>query len=381
MSKSSMLRVVHVAEEVSEIAGGIPAVVYQLSKRLAERGITTQVAYAKGTPDFLPAGMDSFAFPPAVLGRSWSWSYRLQTDVVKLTTRQNHDWPVFHIHGIWSAPQYFASRAANLSGVPFVITAHGMLEPWLWNKQGFIIHVKKLLYWKLFGYPALSKASVIHAITPMERTHLSNLFPKNRIVIIPNAIDLAEYQDIDTSNEKQKVILFLGRIEPKKGVDILLKSFARANLDKNWKMIIVGPFWSNAYQLQLEKIVTEFNLGNRVKFMGPVFGEEKLRLLRSSWVMVVPSHSEVVGLVNLEAAAMLLPSITTHQTGLYDWEAGGGLLIQPDVVDLQKALERVCLWSDREREERGFASRKLIQSRYSWEAVLPMWISLYQSLI
>jgi len=381
MSKSEILRVVHIAEEVSEIAGGVPAVVFQLSKRLAARGITTQVAFAKGTSDFLPAGIDSFAFPPSVLGRLWSWSYRLQTDVVKLTTRQDHDWPVFHIHGIWSAPQYFASRAADLSGVPFVVTAHGMLEPWLWNKQGFIIHAKKLIYWKLFGYPALSKARVIHAITPMERTHLSNLFPKNRIVIIPNAIDLAEYQDIDTSNEKQKVILFLGRVEPKKGVDILLKSFARANLDKHWKMIIVGPFWSNAYQLQLEKIVTEFNIGNRVKFMGPVFGEEKIRLLRTSWVMVAPSHSEVVGLVNLEAGAMLLPSITTHQTGLYDWEEGGGLLIQPDVVDLQKALEQACLWSDRERQERGLASRQLIQSRYSWDAVLPMWISLYQSLI
>jgi glycosyltransferase involved in cell wall biosynthesis len=96
-------------------------------------------------------------------------------------------------------------------------------------------------------------------------------------------------------------------------------------------------------------------------------------------VMAVPSHSEVVGLVNLEAAAELLPTITTHQTGLFDWELGGGILIQPSVAELRASLEEVAIWSDDERHQRGLSSRELVLKRYSWKAVLPAWMSLYRS--
>jgi glycosyltransferase involved in cell wall biosynthesis len=200
--------------------------------------------------------------------------------------------------------------------------------------------------------------------------------------VIPNAIDLDEYPGEGLGREeRQRLILFLGRVEPKKGVDILLRAFAMANLSRDWRVAIIGPVWSPAYQEELERIVAENGLGDRVSFLGPVFGEEKRSWLRRAWIMVAPSHSEVVGLVNLEAAALQTPSITTHETGLFDWESGGGLLIHPEVDQLCFALERVCAWSESERAERGMASRRLVSERYSWNAVLPKWISLYESLV
>lgn len=372
---------VHVVEDVSAISGGVPAVVRQLSQRLALQGVNVNIVHAVGDPGVLPVGVESFAFPPKGLGRLWSWGDGLKDGIVRLSAHQAGLAPIFHLHGVWSAPHYFAAKSAHCSGVPFVVTAHGMLEPWLWEQQGWRVHVKKQVYWKMLAYPVLKSASVIHAITPMEQQHLRVLFPKNHIEVIPNAIDMDEFSEHGLVEvERERLILFLGRIEPKKGVDILLHAFAKAKIDRDWRVAIIGPVWSQAYQHELEQIVAENNLAACVTFVGPVFGEEKINWIRKAWVMAVPSHSEVVGLVNLEAAAYRLPTITTHQTGLYDWEAGGGMLIKPNVLDMQTALEQACSWSVSERTDRGVLSRRLVEENYSWKAVMPLWMSLYESI-
>jgi len=105
-----------------------------------------------------------------------------------------------------------------------------------------------------------------------------------------------------------------------------------------------------------------------------------LQLYRNAWAFCAPSHSEAIGLVNLEAAAAGTPVITTHETGLYDWEEGGGLLIHPRVEELCRALEQIFSWSESERQERGRTLRRLVERRYSLEAVGPQWQALYGEL-
>jgi glycosyltransferase involved in cell wall biosynthesis len=87
-----------------------------------------------------------------------------------------------------------------------------------------------------------------------------------------------------------------------------------------------------------------------------------------------------MGLVNLEAASVGLPVITTHETGLYDWEEKGGVLVHPRVEELRCALKRVFSWSEHERQERGRKLRQLVERRYSWQAVGPQWLELYAGL-
>lgn len=379
MKQPGQLRVVQVAEDVARIAGGVPEVVRQLSERLLKNGIQVQIAHATGDPGALPKGIDVFTFSPIGLRGQWSWGSGLRAGIARLAASVNADTPVFHVHGAWSAPQYFAARTADKAGVPFVFTAHGMLEPWLWDQQGWKIRTKKRLYWSTMAYPSLRKANVVHAITPLEKEHLARLFPNNRIEVIPNAIEASEAEECPQT-ERGKNILFLGRIEPKKGVDILLRAFAIAKISKEWRVDVVGPSWSTNYLSELKAIANEFGLGERVRFHGPLFGEEKHKLIDSAWVLVAPSHSEVVGLVNLEAAKRCLPTITTYQTGLYDWELGGGLLVEPQIDAVSKALEAACSWTIQEQRDRGLASRNLVWRRYSWQAVMPLWVQLYSSL-
>ena len=374
------LRVVHIAEDMARIAGGVPAVVTQLTQKLENISVSTQIIHATGDIDNLLLSHRALKLPPSKIGKPWFYSPELRNGLSTQSLIVEGKSTVFHIHGIWSAPQYYAAEVAYQKGVPFLITPHGMLEPWLWDKQGPMIYMKKKIYWTAFAYPKFKNASTIHAITPLERDSLRKLFPFKRIEVIPNAIELNEITHSEKS-EKKKTILFLGRIEPKKGVDLLLHAFSEARLSKDWTVEIVGPVWSDSYLAKLRAIVAKQGLCDQVIFHGPVFGDAKLALINSAWVLVAPSHSEVVGLVNLEAAERGLPTITTNTTGLYDWESdGGGFLIKPTVESLTNALKKAASWSDEERVDRGFASRELIKKRYSWEAVMPGWLELYSSL-
>lgn len=376
-AEAQSFKLLCVSEDHSAIAGGAPAVVDQLTRRIAASGYSVDLLFVRSNSMPVGEGVRAIQILPAGLGRVWGWSPELRVRIARLIQATS---PVVHLHGIWAAPQYLAARVAGKLGAPFLVSAHGMLEPWLWTQQGWKVRVKKELYWKLFAHPAYASARVIHAITPMERDHLRALIPSSRIEVIPNAIDLEEYPETAEADGRERLILFVGRIEPKKGVDILLRAFAAARLDREWRVVIIGPVWSPSYQLELERIVAQAGLQERVSFLGPVFGKTKLDWIKKAWVLAVPSHSEVIGLVNLEAAACRTPTITTHETGLHDWETGGGLLVHPEVEGLKAALEYSCSWGDSEHQERGVAIRALVSLRYSWKAVLPQWISLYQAI-
>ena len=99
----------------------------------------------------------------------------------------------------------------------------------------------------------------------------------------------------------------------------------------------------------------------------------------AEWVAVVPSYSEVVGMVNLEAALFGCPTITTVNTGIYDWWKGDGVVIGSKVSTLKESLEASTKWSKTERKERGIASFKLVHDKYAWAVILKQWQELYQN--
>ena len=358
------------------------AVITQLSRYLAGAGwpVTVLAAGPVGTP--APPGVELREFPLA--GWAGSWRYpRGLTDYLERATAGGNC--VLHLHGVWGAPMWLAARFAARRGLPTVLSAHDMLSPWHW-RHGRRRRLKKLAYWRLLAYPAFRRVGVIHAITPREREELAGQCPGQRFAVIPNAIDLAE-ADAALSNPaaagpppKRPYILFLARLHPKKGVDLLLEGLARARGGRDFELVVVGPDHDPAYTRQLQSQAAALGLAARVRFPGPVFGPEKWRLYQEAWAFVLPSRSEVVGIVNLEAAAAGTPVVTTHTTGLADWTEGGGILINPRVDEVTAALEEVCAWSRAERDRRGRALQNLVAERYSWQAVGLRWLELYASL-
>jgi len=378
-------RIVYITDEHSSIN---PGVTTSLNELLLETSRHTDIfpdikLISTGHDDYVcvPNTVEHIQLSYSAIGKPWRYPANFQkecSDIIK-----NCD--IVHIHGAWMGPQLMAAKMAKKMGVPFVITFHGMLEPWHWHDKGILGYYKKFLYWKLVAYPAFKHADTIHAITPMENGNLQPLFPSSRIKVILNAIDVNQIQlhfsdNVETQKPEQ-IILFLGRLHPKKGADILIRAFALADLSTRWRLVIAGPEEVPAYAHVLKQLVAEHNVSNKVNFIGAVYGKEKFKWYKRSWVTVVPSLSEVVGMVNLESLACDTPTITTHETGLCDWEEGGGILVHPEVDQLSDALKTVASWTADERLRRGKMGLDFVRKRYSLEIVQQQWVDLYGSLM
>lgn len=330
-----------------------------------------------------PAGTLSVRVPPSSIPFTgvwrFSWDYRAACERVIA----EHRISVVHIHGVWMHPHYAAVQAASNLGVPTVLTNHGHLEHWALRERGKVF--KKWLYLAIMRDRLFRKITVFHAITPLNKSMIHKLFPGSRIELIPNSIDLAEV-DIANANAVRQIgiapyVLFLGRLAPQKGIDLLIQAFGRARLPRDWKLLIAGPEEFPRYVAHLRQLIAASPHASQIELIGPVWdSQEKYRLMRNAWLMAVPSRSEVVGLVNLEASACSTPTITTRTTGLIDWEQGGGLLTDPTIQDLTVALDHAGRWSETERAERGRASRRLVEQCYSTRVTGPRWVELYRSL-
>jgi glycosyltransferase involved in cell wall biosynthesis len=365
------------------IAFAVTEIMTQTSDALSSGGVVSLIS-AGDSELPMPSGTVHYSAPRTL---RWSGKWRYTPDYQRMCERiiSEQDIAVMHIHGVWTHPTLAANRAALRRGIPTVLTNQGQLTPWALAQPGALGSLRKQLYLKLMNKSFFKTISVWHAVTPLERDELNELFPGCRIEVIPNAIDLSQADKEIASRPAPTVdspyILFVGRLHPKKGVDLLIEAFNQAIIPSDWRLMIVGPAEDPKYVKQLHRAASAGARASAIEFREPIWDPgEKYALMRGSTVVVVPSYSEVVAFVNLEAAACGTPTITTPPTGLSDWQDGGGLLVEPTVEALTSALTVCGRWSDQERKQRGEASRRLVEQRYSTAATSRRWIELYSSL-
>jgi glycosyltransferase involved in cell wall biosynthesis len=315
--------------------------------------------------------------------RSWRYSPHYADVVRQLIS--NCGITVAHVHGAWMYPQFAAVREARAQRLPVILTNHGLLERWALQSPGLLGTLKKRTYLNIMDRPLFRNVDIFHAISLRNRDMLHELFPWARVEHIPNSIDLdaidATAGGYRRSNSVEPFVLFMGRLAPEKGIDLLIQAFGIANIQPESKLILVGPVESENYATHLRRLISVSPRKAQIEWRAPVWNEaEKVRLMMDAWLVAVPSRSEALGLVNLEASGCRTPTITTFGTGLSDWAEGGGLLIESDVAALTQALSDAMTWDDAERAQRGEASRKLVADRYSTRITGPRWMELYATL-
>jgi len=375
--------VFHLTDDFSPHSG-VTGMIRQLSRYLSGQGWSVTIMTTDGEVSPGPLEVNLIKFPRR-LGGIWQFPKGLRSylDQLRRVPRR-----IFHLHGIWMGVQWLAAREALRQGTPALLSPHGMLNSWHLKQMSFK-KLKKLIYWHTVAYPAFRHLPMLHAITPWERDELVRYFPGQVIEVIPNAIDLQEMAallanlgDDASVPVEEPYLLFLGRLHPVKGVDLLIKAFAQClhGTKRKFRLLIAGPDSDPAYSGELKSLVRQLGVEEAITFLGPVFGREKVALYRQAWAFCAPSQTEVIGLVNLEAAALELPVITTHETGLCNWEEEGGVLVHPRVEELSRALTGVFSWSESERQDRGQRLRQLVERRYSWQVVGPQWLELYSQM-
>jgi glycosyltransferase involved in cell wall biosynthesis len=238
---------------------------------------------------------------------------------------------------------------------------------------------KKHLYWQMFGRFFFAPGVVLHAITPLEAHHMGDFFGRQPQAVIPNALSIDAVTGDAGAAMPARRLVFLGRLHPVKGVDLLIEAFGKARLDEEWELVIAGPEEVPAYVAQLKAQAVASPCATRIRFVGPLYGLERTGLLKSAWAVVVPSHTEVIGMVNLEAASLATPTITTPNTGLEEWAGIGGILAADNAVALQNALQACAAWPMQERLRRGHESRQHVLQCYNLEVVGQEWLRFYRS--
>jgi len=285
-----------------------------------------------------------------------------------------------HIHGLWESSTLLAARSAQHSAKPYVISAHGMLQPWaLRNKRW-----KKIIYAALLERPHLRHATCLHALTTTEARDYRAYGLENPIAVIPNGVTIPDSLDSDAFLNQfpelrgKRLILFLSRIHYKKGLDILCKAWI--SLAKRWPdahLVLAGPDFENT-KSSIQALIAGAELQHRVTFTGMLDDRLKWSALHVAECFVLPSYSEGLSVSVLEALGVGIPVIVSRQCNLPEvQEHACGWVIEPNSQDLQTALND-CLNSSRaEVYQMSLRGRALIHEKFSWEVIGGQMSALY----
>ena len=229
------------------------------------------------------------------------------------------------INGIWQYHDYAAWKIATKNKIPYYIYTHGMLDPWF-NHKYRIKHLKKIIYWLLYQYRILKGAKSVLFTSTEEKIQARKSFKPYNIneKVIGYGTKKIEHVFNKKKNlfkvkfskiSKKKIILFLGRITPKKGLEILLSAFS--NIDKNnLHLLIIGPYDIN-YKNKLITLIDKFNLKNFVTFEKAIFGRLKWDTINSCNIFCLPSHQENFGISVAEALMCSKPVLITNKVNIW----------------------------------------------------------------
>jgi glycosyltransferase involved in cell wall biosynthesis len=260
---------------------------------------------------------------------------------------------IAHVHSVFLWPTSAAARIASRAGVPYVVSPRGMLVPELIRRKS---RVAKSLWLSAVEQQTLRDAALVHVTSQRELDDARALgleLPAHAIV--PNGIELPPASDAPHGDE----LLFLGRINWKKGVDRLIEAM---KLLPEARLAIAGNDEEN-YTATLPRA------GN-VRFTGAVSGAAKDALLRNAAALVLPSISENFGNVVLEAMAASTPVVVTPEVGLArDVEAAGAGIVTANDPPVLAAALRALLADRAQREEMGRSGRALVEARFTWDRV------------
>jgi len=283
------------------------------------------------------------------------------------------DADVLHLQGLWLYPSIATLRWRARTGGPVVISPHGMLDPWALRHSAW----KKRLALALFERRNLSGAACLHALAEGELTALRAMGLDAPVALIPNGVDLPAphprpARPFCLDGDARRILLFLGRIHPKKGIAEALRAWALVlqgspALRRDWVFVITG--WDDGGHVErLLRLSTELGIDASVRFTGPIFGAEKSALFQAANAFILPSHSEGLPMAVLEAWSHGCPVLMTQACNLPEgFAAGAAVEITTDPAAMAPVL--AASLADQDLSRLGAAGRSLVAERFSWDRV------------
>ena len=404
-----MINTANLVASVSRKAGGLHESVRRLVQCLTARAVGVQVLTLED--EFTHA--DLAVWRPVkveVFPRVWPASFGYSPRFLPTLNRLHPD--LTHTHGIWQYPSIATAVYCHRNRVPYMISPHGMLDPWAVQHHRW----KKILAYAIYESNHVRGARCLRALCESEARSIRQMGLKNPIAIIPNGIDLPALQppasDLllppwhNVIAPGRKVLLFLSRIHPKKGLVNLLRAWKSAPRNSpspdhasSWVLAIAG--WDQGgHEAELKRLATELGIpwaDTRQKavspssilhplpsllFLGPQFNDAKAACYARCDAFILPSFSEGLPMVVLEAWAYAKPVVITPECNLPEgFAASAALKIETDVESLTHGLTGLFRLSPADLRALGANGQRLVREQFTWDSIAGQLKATYEWML
>jgi len=334
-------------------------------------------------------GVETWYFPV-----QWPRWYYYSRELNRQLINHAADFDVVHIHSIFLWPTTAAARACRNAGVPYVSRPAGMLQAdhlstsYLSNARSLTSRLKKQLYLKTVGKSDINGAAALHftSKSELDSSNPGKYAPRKFVASLGVDLPLADHTASDSLFKKEsihsekQVILFLSRLDPVKGLDVLAHAMQLLLSRDDWQLVVAGE-GTGDYRQVLEKDFAQRGLAQRVEFTGMVVGENKWRTLSNADIFVLPSYQDSFGVSAVEAMAVGLPVVVSDRVGISDaiTSSSAGLVV-PLKADALAASIETLLEDKQLQSQMGQNGRILTKREFSWDAVIDQTIGMYQEL-
>lgn len=320
-------------------------------------------------------------FPCKVIG-----DYKLSASIVRWLLLHSKNYDLVQANAVFSLTNLPAYVACQRHQIPYVVAPRGMLEPWALSYKA----AKKKLYYRLFEQPALQRASAIQMLSSTEAARIQPLGLNTQCIISPNGIHRRDFETLPSSDifyqqfpetrDKQN-ILFLGRIDPKKGLDLLATALGKLKPQfPEAHLIVAGPD-NVGFLPAVKQYFADSGCLDSVTFTGILTGELKLSAFAAAHYYVAPSYSEGFSMSVLEGMAAGLPCVIT--TGCNFPEAAAASAASEIEINADALTDALYsfLSAPGEAAAMGQRARHFIFENYTWDQIAARLVDDYQRIL
>jgi glycosyltransferase involved in cell wall biosynthesis len=366
------MKILHVISSVNPAGGGPIEGVRQLGGTLEHQGHSVEIASLDppDAPFLTRSPLRVYPLGPTVL------DYGFSSRFVPWLRSNAGRYDAVIVNGIWQYHSFGAWKALHGSQTPYVLFTHGMLDPWF-KKEYPLKHAKKWIYWPWAEYRVLRDARAV-LFTCEEERRLAResfwLYKCNEVVVSygtakPEGDAEAEKLEFLTHYPElrsKRLALFMGRIHPKKGCDLLIEAYAKVlGQDPDWHLVNAGPDQVGLRE-NLNYRAAEIGIAPRVTWTGMLSGTMKWGALRSAEVFVLPSHQENFGIAVAEALAAGTPTLISNKVNIWrEIEADGAGIVAEDTLEgTRQLLQSYVGLSEKKRIEMRSAALDCFAQRF-----------------
>ena len=336
--------------------------------------------------------LNNFPLKVRSAGQTHGGKYGYCPELIPWLKRNHHDFDCVIVNGIWQFHSYACWVALHNTNTPYVVFTHGMLDPWF-RRRYPLKHLKKWLYWPWAEYRVLRDAKLVLFTSEEERTLAAKSFWLYRVnpFVVGYGTRVPQF-DLESLRREffsrypelqgKRLAIFIGRIHPKKGCELLIQAFQRT-LAKNpdWHLLMVGPD-QVGWQAELEQMSDALAIRDRITWPGMLRDERKWSALAASEVFVLPSHQENFGIVVAEALAAGVPVLISNKVNIWCEikEAGAGFVEADSLGGTINLLNAWDALGESERDSMKASARQCFERNFDLDRNVIRFLEMIRSI-